>query len=731
VTDNGANFTGPGEFKFAIVNGTNSSSAATATANPPSGGFITIINLTFGGSGYTTAPIVTIFGGGGSGAMAVATVSGGAVTGIKVSNPGSGYTNTPTVTIAAPPANMIYTTYWSNDGTSVAGSQPTAAVSVGVSGGLFTVLLGDTALTNMTTINPSLFSEPNLQLQIWFNDGVNGFAEMSPPLTLTPVPYAIQAVSANSASNLLGTLPAQQLSGTLPLAQLPGAVLTNNQNSVVLNGAFSGDGSGLTNLSPIQFNFNASLLTSLGNTNGGGGNFFVGSSGNPATSGSYNSGYGFAALSSLMIGVNNSANGAGALLNNSTGSYNTAIGAWALWNNQSGSNNTAGGADALHDNTRGSGNTANGSQALKANSTGSNNTAHGYAALLSNTNGNYNIALGFGAGQNLTTGSYNIYIGNPGVAGDNNSIRIGAPGVHTNAFIAGVLNGDGGGLTNLHVATFAPPLGMALIPAGAFTMGDDLDAELDANLVSVTVSAFYMDVNLISYSQWKSVCYWATSHGYGFVNAGAGSAANHPVQTVDWYDCVKWCNARSQLTGLTPVYYTDAGLTQIYTNGELAPYVNWSAQGYRLPTEAEWEKAARGGLSGQRFPWGDIIDENLANYYGTNDSYSYDLGPSGYNAAFTNGVMPHTSTMSYFAPNLYGLYDMAGNVSAWCWDWYATPYGGGTDPRGPASGSNRVYRGGSWNVDASNCRTAFRGQGSPGNSSGSIGFRSVLPFPGQ
>ena len=125
------------------------------------------------------------------------------------------------------------------------------------------------------------------------------------------------------------------------------------------------------------------------------------------------------------------------------------------------------------------------------------------------------------------------------------------------------------GVNTNQLIAFNPPAGMALIPAGAFTMGDTLDGESDAiPTISVTVSAFYMDVNLVSYSQWQSVYNWATNHGYGFDNAGSGKAANHPVQTVDWYDCVKWCNARSQQAGLTPVYYTDAELTQVYTNGD-------------------------------------------------------------------------------------------------------------------------------------------------------------------
>jgi formylglycine-generating enzyme required for sulfatase activity len=283
--------------------------------------------------------------------------------------------------------------------------------------------------------------------------------------------------------------------------------------------------------------------------------------------------------------------------------------------------------------------------------------------------------------------------------------------------------------TNLLVS-FNPPAGMMLIPAGTFRIGDTLDGESNAIPMNVYVSAFYMDTNLVSLSQWQGVYSYATNHGYSFVQSGKDKAANYPVETVDWYDCVKWSNARSAQAGLTPLYYTDVLFTQVYTNGETdAVYPNWAANGYRLPTEAEWEKASRGGLSGNRFPWGNLITENLANYYGSPGSPTYDLGPSGFNSIGSiGGRSPATSPVGSFAANSYGLYDMAGNVYEWCWDWYGTPYGQPTknNPTGAGPGSGlRVLRGGYWLSDAYYARCAFRASTDPYLAIWGIGFRCV------
>lgn len=261
------------------------------------------------------------------------------------------------------------------------------------------------------------------------------------------------------------------------------------------------------------------------------------------------------------------------------------------------------------------------------------------------------------------------------------------------------------------------PLGFARIPAGSFDMGNTFNGEGNADekpVHSVFASEFLIERFEVTKELWDTVYAWAVTHGYTFDNKGIG-AVGHPVRGVSWYDSVKWCNARSEWEGRVPAYYTDATHAVVYRTGQLdltTTGVKWNA-GYRLPTEAEWEKAARGGVAGRRYPWSDTdtLEFSRANYPGT----------------FT-GSRP-TSPAGYFPPNGYGVSDMAGNVFEWCWDQFG-PYSSTfqSDPRGPATGTTRVYRGGSIMADVSSLRNAARAGASPTTAFfGEPGFRCVLP----
>jgi formylglycine-generating enzyme required for sulfatase activity len=300
-----------------------------------------------------------------------------------------------------------------------------------------------------------------------------------------------------------------------------------------------------------------------------------------------------------------------------------------------------------------------------------------------------------------------------------------------------------------------PPAGFALIPGGAYQRGDNLDGMSDAPVQTITVSAFYLQTTETTQAQWDTVRAWGLSHGYTDLVTGTQAAypskgANHPVHSVSWFDVVKWCNARSEMEGLRPCYYTGPQKTtaQIYRTGSenvTNDAVCWGATGYRLPTEAEWEKAARGGLTGKRFPRGDTISHSQANYYvystdGSTDRshpnfFYYDVSPTqGYHPTWSHnhdGNYPYTSPVGSFAANDYGLSDMAGNVWEWCWDWYGR-YATDADPRGPSVGPfYRVIRGGGWGSDAGYARCAQRGISIPGYSGGHYYFFGFRPARGR
>lgn len=247
-----------------------------------------------------------------------------------------------------------------------------------------------------------------------------------------------------------------------------------------------------------------------------------------------------------------------------------------------------------------------------------------------------------------------------------------------------------------------PPAGMAAIPPGTIRGNDPDLGEYD-----LAVAAFCIDKYEVTKAKWDEIRAWGLRNGYRDLPAGGGKAANHPVHTVNWYDCVKWCNARSEMEDRTPCYRAGGS---IYRKGDKTPSCDQSANGYRLPTAAEWEYAARGSLRDRRFPRGDTISHSEANFFG-DKSYEYDGSEtSGYHPTYKKGELPYTSPAGVFEANGYGLCDMAGNVREWCWD---------------PVGSDRSVRGGSWILTARDARCGFRDRAAPDKGRTSTGFRAA------
>jgi len=301
----------------------------------------------------------------------------------------------------------------------------------------------------------------------------------------------------------------------------------------------------------------------------------------------------------------------------------------------------------------------------------------------------------------------------------------------------------------------SPSPDLVLIAGGPFQMGDSFaeGATDEGPVHTVELSSFFMSRHEVTNGQYRDFLQSALTQGlitvidgvvyragseisYPYCDTSTSSSSsqiaynggvfrartrggryrvNDPAVYVSWYGAAAYCNWLSQQESRKPCYDLETWECDFLKNG------------YHLPTEAQWEYAARGGLSGKRFPWGDTISHSQANYY-SSSSYDYDIGPTrGYHSTWNDGIYPYTSPVGSFAPNGYGLYDMAGNVWEWCNDWYSDYTSDSqTNPTGPSSGEFRVLRGGSWGSYANRCSLTHRNRMTPLSRSVKFGFRLAL-----
>jgi formylglycine-generating enzyme required for sulfatase activity len=239
------------------------------------------------------------------------------------------------------------------------------------------------------------------------------------------------------------------------------------------------------------------------------------------------------------------------------------------------------------------------------------------------------------------------------------------------------------------IKTITTPTGieMVLIPAGSFMMGSDSGDDDEKPAHKVTVTGLYMDRYEVTQKAYQSLM---------GTNPSKFTDPLKPVERVSWLSAIKYCNMRSAKEGLQPCY-----------NLQTAE-CNFSATGYRLPTEAEWEYACRAGTTGD-FSFGDNPAELAANAWLKSNSNQ------------------STHPVGQKPPNRWGLYDMYGNVAEWCNDRYgekeyATK--AGDNPRGPATGNERVLRGGSWRGGADRCRSSARASETPGLADVCFGYEA-------
>jgi len=291
---------------------------------------------------------------------------------------------------------------------------------------------------------------------------------------------------------------------------------------------------------------------------------------------------------------------------------------------------------------------------------------------------------------------------------------------------------------------FGQSFGLVSIAGGTFTQGDSFGegASWELPQRQVTLSNFQIGAYEVTNAEAITVLQYAFDEGYITVvdqnvliaatslqimrlsQAGAevqfsggtfsvrSGRGNHPVTWINWYGCVAFCNWASEIDGLQPAYNLSTWTWDTSKNG------------YRLPTEAEWEYAARAGAAGQRFPAGNSVGHSTHNYQ-SKDGLDYDTEDNtGYHPTYSSDILK-SAPVGTFSANAFGLYEMAGNVYEIVWDRYVRyTSGAATNPTGPSEGSLSVWRGGSWKTSAANLRNAHRYRGvGPAGDAFDVGFR--------
>jgi formylglycine-generating enzyme required for sulfatase activity len=255
------------------------------------------------------------------------------------------------------------------------------------------------------------------------------------------------------------------------------------------------------------------------------------------------------------------------------------------------------------------------------------------------------------------------------------------------------------------------PDSFVLVKGGTFK---NLNSNYGAN---VTISSFYVGKYEVTQKEWTEVM---------GDNPSKFEGDNLPVEMVTWYECVEYCNKRSLRNALKPYYTIDKNKTDPNNQNDddkikWTVTINAGANGYRLPTEAEWEYAAGGGQMSKNYTYSGGNDVDKVAWYWKNSGDTNLTGFWRWPTIEQNNNK--TKPVGGKEPNELGLYDMSGNTREWCWDWYGDLKADGTDPIGSSSGSLRVWKGGGWMGGDFCCEPSFRGSYEQYNRGTDQGFR--------